>query len=254
MYRSIRSRLLIGIVFAFGSLASTRAVDQQSYYFLGSSATSWVSYVVSQLPVMNRTSPGSIADNPLPGPSFARSQDAAGAFQGTLQVNQSYSFFFNGILDSGTTLRMEFSNPGHTAGMQLSLGNSVAAGADNISVASLGGGSKSLWSGNLGGSAGVDSPLFAAVTLTIVPGGQASISGTAWDSTGILVGPGVLGSISLGSAAAPMYGAFNITSGQATDITQMAWTFVPEPNTWALFSSLGLLTLGLRRRGLGPKR
>lgn len=254
MHSTLRSKLLIGVAFVVGTAIPARAVDQQSYYYLGSSATSWVSYVVSQLPVMNRTAPGSIADNPLPGPSFARSQDQAGTFQGTLQVNQSYSFFFDGDLASGTTLRMEFSNPGHTAGVQLSLANLATAGADSISVASLGGGAKTLWTGNLGGAAGVDSALFAALTLTVIPGGQASVTGTAWDPTSILIGPGVLGNVTLGPAASPLYAAFNVPSGQVSDISQMAWTFVPEPGTLTLFSSLGLLLVfSRRRRGSVPK-
>lgn len=250
--RSIfRTKLLVGVACALATVTAAWA-QKQTFNFSGSTTQSWVAYVVTQLPVLNSGIPGSIADNPLPGPSFARTTNPQGAFPGPVWPGMTYTFASDLFITNNTSLRLEFSNVGHTSGLQFELLNSPTAGLDSLEVAALGGGAATLWSGNFGGAAGKDSgELFVALTFTVVPGSSANVTGMITESGNTLwfqSSPSL--NLSLGSQVSPLYAAMNITSGGVGGIQYLSWAAVPEPGTVTLLSVLGgLMVLGLWFRG-----
>jgi hypothetical protein len=246
-----RIRLLIGAAAVFGTLAGAWA-QSQTFSFLGSPTASWTPYAGStQLPALVTTTPGSIVDDPAPGYSFARTTDVGGAFSGGYDLQRTFSILFSGVLSNTTTLRLEFSNPSRTRGLQVQLVNATVSGQDSIQVTSLGaasGGTDILWSGNLGGAGNVGKDAYARANLTFafLPGGKASITGTISDINGSLWS-GQSSAINLGAADSPLYAALN-TNGKALQIDALTYTMLPEPGSLTLFSLLGVLVFGLRRR------
>ena len=245
-----RTKVLIGAAVAFSTLAGAWA-QSQSYSFLGSPTASWITYVTTPLPALVTTTPGSIVDNPAPGYSYARTSDAGGTFTGGYDLQRTFSILFSGVISNATTLRLEYSNPGHTRGLQVQLVNAGLSGQDSIQVTSLGaasGGTDILWSGNLGGAGNVGKDAYtrADLTFAFLPGAKASITGTITDINGSLWS-GPAGTINLGASDSLLYAALN-TNGKTLQIDALTYTLVPEPGTLTLFSLLGALVFGLRRR------
>ncbi len=247
-------KLLVGAAIAVGAILSAKA---QTLDYLGSAAGSWTAYSGGTLPTLNTTAPGSIT-GAAAGWRYARTTSAAGTVPGTWRVGDTYSMNFTGTVGNGTILRVEFSDTTHLDGLQMYIQNLATAGADKVSIFSMGTASATtLYTGDFGGSAGVGlaEQITANLMLTVLAGGKtASVTGTLGDDRGTLPVTGL--TIPLGTTATSLYAAMNLSSsGSVTGISSLNWGYqaVPEPQTWTLFASLGLAVWGLGRRSLARK-
>lgn len=246
------SPLVVGAGLLLGMAANGLG---QTIDFLGSATTNWVGYAGSPVPTLLTTPPGSIADSPSTGSSYGRLNTSFSSYAGSWQVGDTYSFGFDGVVANNTALRLEFSNGAGTVagllGLQFVIVNATANNGDSVQVNALGGTSTSLFSGgNLGGPAGTAERILGDITLSILSGTTASVSGSIVDDVGnVWTGPST--TINLGTAPAALYAAFNVNAGGGvTGINALDWTAtpVPEPSTTVLFAGLGLVGLALVHR------
>lgn len=236
------------------ALLGTLAIASgETVNYLATFPSNWVAYAGAPLPVLTTTSPGSIVDAPSTGSSYARRSTPFAEYPGNWRIGDMYNFQFTGVVSHNTSFRMEFSNGAATVpallGLQLVI---VNATSDSIQVNALGGTSAVLLSGgNLGGVAGSPAQVVGNLTLSILAGNQASVSGTVSDSLGTLwSGPSA--TINLGTAPVTFYPGANVNAGGGvTGINNMSWAVsqVPEPGSVALFAGFGLASLWLGRRG-----
>lgn len=247
-------KLLVGAAVALGAVLSAGA---QSENYLGSTAGSWTAYSGGVLPTLNTTAPGSIT-GAAAGWRYARTTSAAGTVPGTWRVGDTYTMNFTGTIGNGTILRVEFSDPNHLDGLQMYMQNLATAGGDKVSIWSMGtAAATTLYTGDFGGSAGVGlaEQITANLVFTVLAGAKtASVSGTLGDNRGDLPVTGL--TIPLGTTTSSLYAAFNLSSaGAISGISSLEWSYqaVPEPQTWTLFASFGLVALGFGRRSLSRK-
>lgn len=246
--------LLVSAAIGFGALLTARA---QSLDYLGSSTGSWTAYASGVLPTLNTTAPGSVT-GAAGGWRYARSTAATGTVPGTWRVGDTYTMNFTGTVGNGTVWRVEFSDTSHLDGLQVYIQNLATAGGDKVSVWSLGTASATtLYTGDFGGSGGVGNAeqVTANLAFTVLAGAKtASVSGILGDSRGQVPVSGL--TINLGTTTSSLYAALNLSSsGSVTGISSLDWSYqaVPEPQTWTLFASLGLVAWGLGRRSLSRK-
>lgn len=222
--------------------------------YLSTFPSNWVAYAGAPLPVLTTTSPGSIVDAASSGSSYGRLSASLADYPGNWRIGDTYNFQFTGVVSHNTSFRMEFSNGAATVpallGLQFVI---VNATSDSIQIGSLGGTSASLLSaGNLGGVVGSAAQVVGNLSLSILAGNQASVSGTVSDSQGTLwSGPSA--TINLGAAPSAFYAGLNVNAGGGVSgINNMNWTLtpVPEPGSIVLFAGCGLagLWFGRRRR------
>jgi len=247
-------RTILAVTAALMVTLAGAPAAEQTYNFLGSSAASWVGYAGSPVPTLVTTTPGSIVDTAAAGSSYGRLNTGYAAYFGSWRVGDAYAFHFDGVVSNATSpFRLEFSNGAAAGllGLQLVIVNGAATGGDLVQVNSLGGTSSLLFSGNFGGVNGVGASqrILADITLTI-GATTATVSGTLADSLGNLWN-GPTTSITLGTAPASIFAGMNVNAGGGVSaINTLNWSLtpVPEPNTAALFTGLGLAALVFGRR------
>ncbi|NOS72752.1 MAG: hypothetical protein HOP33_22860, partial [Verrucomicrobia bacterium] len=210
------------------------------------SVPTWVGYAGALVPTLNTTSPGSIVDNPASGSSYGRciyygngnlafDPSSFASYPGSWQAGDEYTFHFDGVVSNNTTFRMEFSNEagavGGLLGLQFEIVNGAFNGSDAIQIYSYGGTSTTLFNNaNIGGAAGVGLPqrVIGNLTVTILNGTSASVSGSVADSLGNLwTGPST--TINLGTAPASLFAGVNLNSGAGVSgITTLSWSLTPD--------------------------
>src|SRR5688572_2110722 len=165
-------------------LGAFQVASGETVSYLSTAPSNWTAYAGSPLPVLNTTSPGSIVDSTAGGSSAGRLNTPFTAYPGLWRPGDTFVFQVNGVLSNSTTFRAEFTDAAHLVALQLALVNGNASGADLIQINALGGTSALLFNGNLGGAGGVGTPqrVTGNLTLSILTGTTASVSGSIGDS------------------------------------------------------------------------
>lgn len=246
------SAFALATTFFMGMVVAGRG---ETYNFLGSTPGSWVGYAGSPVPNLVTSTPGSIADSPSGGSSYARLNTAFSSYPGSWREGDTFAFRFDGVVSNNTALRIEFSNGATTVagllGLQFVIVNAAGNNGDSIQINALGGTPTTLFSaGNLGAPAGSPERVIGDITLSILDGNTASVSGSIMDELGnVWTGPSA--TINLGNAPSTLYAGFNVNSGGGVSgLNNLDWTLtpIPEPGSVALFVGLGLIGLALGRR------
>lgn len=245
---SVRTFVAVNIAL-MGIVAGARG---DTYNFLGSSTSSWVGYAGAPVPTLVTTTPGSIVDAVSAGSSYGRMTNTFAAFPGEWRIGDAFTFHFDGIISNNTAFQAEFTDTSHLVALQLVMVNAASAGGDLIQVKALGGSSALLFTGNIGGAAGVGVPqhVVSDLTLSILTANSASLSGSVLDNLGNLwTGDGT--TVNLGTAPSALYAGVNLNASAGVGVINgLEWTLtpVPEPSTAVLFGGLGLAALVFGRR------